>query len=251
MENPISILIIAKNEENRIADCIRSGKFAGEILVLDNDSTDRTAEISRNSGAKVIHYKSANFSELRNEIQKYAKSEWLMYLDADEIITDGLKSEIIRIITSGKSDSAAYFVKRKTYYYGNYLWPEQDRVQRLFLRKNFLGWSGELHETPHYRGNVSELVNPLIHYTHQNLADMIDKTNKWSDIEAKLRFDAKHPRISWWRLIRVMVTGFCDSYFNKSGYKAGVIGIIEGIYQAFSMFLTYAKLWERQQKRLK
>jgi hypothetical protein len=77
---------------------------------------------------------------------------------------------------------------------------------------------------------------------------MIAKTNEWSEIEAQLRFNNDHPIISWWRIFRVMLTAFWQSYVKQSGWKAGTVGLIESIYQAFSMFVTYSKLWEMQNK---
>jgi hypothetical protein len=78
---------------------------------------------------------------------------------------------------------------------------------------------------------------------------MVQKTNSWSDIEARLRLEANHPPVSWWRIIRVMITGFVNSYFSQQGWRAGTVGFIESIYQAYSIFITYAKLWELQQKK--
>jgi hypothetical protein len=76
---------------------------------------------------------------------------------------------------------------------------------------------------------------------------MVDKTNDWSIIEAKLRYDAFHPPVVWWRFLRVAYTGFADSFLTKGGWKAGLYGWIESIYQGYSMIITYAKLWEMQQ----
>ena len=80
------------------------------------------------------------------------------------------------------------------------------------------------------------------------LEEMLDKTNDWSDIEAQLRLDTHHPPVVWWRLLRVMFTGFTRSYIDQRGWRAGTVGWIESIYQAFSMFITYARLWEMQNK---
>ena len=77
---------------------------------------------------------------------------------------------------------------------------------------------------------------------------MVAKTINWSQIEAELRFKSNHPPMSWWRFIRVIITGFVNSYFIQKGYKAGTAGLVESIYQAFSMFITYARLWEMQQE---
>ena len=78
---------------------------------------------------------------------------------------------------------------------------------------------------------------------------MVEKTNKWSESEAELRYKAGHPEMSWWRFLRVMFTAFTDSYFKEKGYKSGTAGLVEAVFQSFSMFITYAKLWEKQIKK--
>ena len=77
---------------------------------------------------------------------------------------------------------------------------------------------------------------------------MLRKTNEWSEYEAKLRLASSHPKLVPWRFVRVMVTEFFNSYVKNKGYKNGTLGLIEGLYQAFSIFITYAKLWEMQNK---
>jgi hypothetical protein len=77
---------------------------------------------------------------------------------------------------------------------------------------------------------------------------MLNKTIDWSQTEAQLRYSGKHPKMAGWRFFRVMATGFFNSYIRQKGYKAGTAGLIESIYQGYSMFITYARLWEMQQK---
>ena len=108
------------------------------------------------------------------------------------------------------------------------------------------GWYGKIHESPQVEGEIGELQNYILHYTHRDLGQMLDKTNEWSEVEAELRFKSDHPKMSWWRFPRVMISAFFDSYYKQKGYKAGIAGLIESIYQSFSIFITYAKLWEKQ-----
>ena len=123
-------------------------------------------------------------------------------------------------------------------------------MTRLMKKEALIGWHGQLHETPHVRGNVYTFKNPLLHYTHDNLTQMVSKTNEWSEIEAQLRYQNNHPHIVGWRLIRVMITAFFQSYIREGGWKCKTVGVVESIYQSFSMFITYAKLWEKQNRAL-
>lgn len=242
----LSAIIIAKNEEGRIVKCLESVAFADERIVVDNGSVDRTATLAHDHGAKVFTAAKKDFSDIRQLGLREAAGKWVLYIDADEEVTSPLRTEILKIIRSG--NSSAYFIRRDTYFLGRH-WPYKDKVERLFLRSALRGWQGTLHETPLYVGTVDTLTNPLIHRTHRTLEEMVAKTNEWSHLEAKLRLEAHHPPVVWWRLLRVMITGFWRSFFGQGGWKAGTAGWIESTYQAFSMFITYAKLWEMQQKK--
>ena len=244
----ISGIVIAKNEQDLINDCLSSLKFCNEIIVIDNGSSDKTVEIARERGAKVVVYKTGDFSELRNKGMEISSSDWLIYVDADERITKELEGEIIEKINHhGKYK--AFRVKRKNFYLGKNEWPEIEKLERVFRKSNLKGWKGKLHESPVVEGEIGDFDNFLIHYTHRNLTQMLDKTNEWSEIEAETRFKNNHPEMSWWRFPRVMISAFINSYVKQKGYRAGTVGIIESIYQAFSIFITYAKLWEKQKKK--
>lgn len=246
----LSVVIIAKNAENNIVDALETVSFVDEIIVIDNESKDRTVDVSEKFGAKVFVHTSQDFSELRNFGLKKAKGEWVLYIDTDERVSSEL-AENIRQIVSEKKDFSAYKIKRKNFYYGNHEWSYIEKLERLFLRKKLKEWYGQLHESPRFDGKVGELNGFLLHYTHRDLTIMLQKTIEWSDTEAKLRLAANHPKITWWRFLRVMSTAFFDSYIRQSGWKAGIAGIVESIYQAFSMFITYAKLWEMQKNKIR
>ena len=241
----ISAVILAKNEQSRIEKCLASISWADEILVIDNGSTDKTEVIAKRLGAKVVEATGHDFSQLRNLGKEKANGEWILYIDADEIVPDALHREILEHIKSERL--VAFYIRRKNYYLGH-PWPYQDKMQRLFLKSALRGWYGAVHETATVNGPVGTLAHPLEHYTHRTLEEMLAKTNEWSQTEAKLRLGANHPPMTWWRLLRVMVTGFFESYIGQGGWRAGTVGLIEGVYQGYSMFITYAKLWEMQQK---
>ncbi len=246
----LSVIILAKNEATRIVKAISSVDGDGwEVLVIDQASTDETVKLAAKAGARVLSSQETSFSKLRDLGRKSATSEWIFYLDADEQMTVQLTAEIKQIIKlqPDSQQSTAYFVRRQNYYLGH-KWPVTDQMQRLFWAPALTGWQGELHESPVVVGETGVLTNHLLHDTHRNLSEMVDKTNSWSEIEADLRLKAGHPPVVWWRFLRVMITGFWRSYFGESGLKVGTVGLIESMYQAFSMFITYAKLWERQQK---
>lgn len=248
----LSAIVLARNQEEMIVDCLESLSFCDEIVVVDNASTDRTAEIAKNMKARVVSFASDDFSKLRNKGLEEAKGEWVLYVDTDERVSDTLRESIKNQVSNRREKSiVAYKVQRKNFYYGRHEWPAIEKLERLFRKDSLKEWRGKLHESPQVKGDIGELDGFLLHYSHQQLADMVEKTIKWSEVEANLRFSANHPQMSWWRFFRVMTTAFFDSYIRQKGWKAGTMGLIESIYQSYSMFITYARLWELQQQTRK
>lgn len=244
----LAVVVIAKNEEERIADCLSSVSFCDQIFVIDNNSTDNTTKIAKEMGAKIMSFASSDFSQLRNEALKVVDAEWILYIDADERVSETLAKEIEHTV-SKENQYGGYRLLRTNFYLGNNRWPKQERLERLFRKSSLKKWYGTLHESPRVEGTIGDLQGELYHYTHRTLSEMVLKTLEWSKIEAKLRYDHNHPPVVWWRFPRVMATGFLDSYIRQGGWKVGTVGLIESMYQGFSMFMTYARLWELQQNR--
>jgi glycosyltransferase involved in cell wall biosynthesis len=246
----ISGIIIAKDAENLIADCLDSLSFCSEIIVVDNDSQDRTREIAEKMGAKVFLHPSADdFSELRNFGLKKATNKWILYADADERVDPLLREEIIKLENKPIDECVGFRVQRKNFYFGNHEWPYVEHLERVFKKDSLEKWYGRLHESPKVDGKIGDLEGYLLHYTHKDLRSMLEKTIKWSKVEAELRFKSGHPKMTWWRFPRVMFTAFLDSYIRQGGWKVGTVGLLESMYQSFSIFVTYARLWEMQQGR--
>jgi glycosyltransferase involved in cell wall biosynthesis len=249
----LTVIIVSKEDEDVIGDAIKSVKgFAEHILVIDGNRDDITRKAAEKLGAMVVRHQFKDFSDQRNFAILHAHTTWVLYLDSDERVTNEFKSEVERVIAEYDEFSAigGYFIYRKTFYYGKD-WHLQDKVQRLFLRNRFVEWTGAVHETPKIKGEFGVIQAPIEHYTHRNLSQMVRKTNEWSEYEAKLRFEKGHPPLVVWRFFRVMFTEFVGSYIKNKGYKNGTLGLIEAMYQAFSIYITYAKLWEMQKKLYK
>jgi glycosyltransferase involved in cell wall biosynthesis len=248
MEIKISVLIITKNSQEILAECIESVKdLASEVIVADGGSTDNTSQVARESGARFFETKFKNFADQRNFALSLAGNNWIFYLDSDERATPSFISELKEKIGRSGEETAGFYIRRKTFFLGKD-WGFTDRVQRIFKKSKLKGWYGVVHETPKVDGKLEMINEPVLHFTHRNLESMIEKTNDWSEYEADLRFKAAHPRMGILRFLRIMLTGFLKSYLGQKGWKNGTAGLIESLYQSFSMFVTYAKLWERQQK---
>ena len=241
----LSVIIIARNEEERIGTCIDSLSFADEVVVADNGSTDETVKIAVKKRAVVSTYKTSDFAKLRNNAAKAVSGNWILYVDADEVVSPTLATNILEHISS--NTFSGYELFRKNYYLGK-LWPTGEWKLRLFRKEALKKWFGALHESPAIEGVIGRIEGDLLHDTHRTRAEMVAKTNEWSETEAILRLEANHPPVTWWRILRMILTGFWDSYIKQGGWRVGTVGVIESMYQGFSMFVTYAKLWEMQDK---
>lgn len=249
-EKLLTILIIAKNEEAYIGDCLKSARWADEVVLMDTGSTDKTIEIAKRMKVKILSNKFSGglqFAKWRMEALSCAKSKWVLYLDADERITPELKDEINLVTKSSKC--VAYSIPRRNFLLGKELhhggwWP--DYVKRLFLKESLKGWKGSLHEEPIINGHMGYLSSPMIHLQPETIEPMFQKTIVWSRLEAKLLFDSNHPQVAWWRVIRMGVTTLFDRLIKKQGFRDGVEGVIESFFQAFHYMIVYIQLWEMQ-----
>lgn len=243
----ISAVILSKDSQDLISDCLQSVKFCDEIIVVDAISKDKTLEIARKFGAKIINSEPNDYALSRNLGLKAATKDWILYIDTDERVSPQLVREIKK--TTKENKFSAFKLKRKNFYFGSHEWPYIEKLERLFRKKDLKGWYGKIHESPQISGKVGTSTSYLLHYTHRDLSSMVVKTMQWSEIEAQMRFRANHPKMTWWRFPRVMATAFFDSYIKQQGFKAGAVGILESLYQSFSIFITYARLWELQRQK--
>lgn len=249
INNSISAIIIAKNEAKMIKDCLKSLDFVSEIVLIDTGSNDETVKIAKTFGAKVYQFKGGGFSQWRNEGLKRSTGDWVFYIDCDERVSPALKSEILSIASNPDHKYGCYAIPRLNVVFGKEFrhggW-YPDYVKRLYPKSSLSFWSGELHEEPVFKGDICHLKSDLIHLKHETLFEMLEKTNVWSDIEAKLMFDAKHPKMNVLRFLTAMGREFYFRMIKNTAFRDGYEGIIMAMYQVYSRFISYAKLWEMQ-----
>lgn len=247
----LTAVVIARDEQEMIGDCLVSLKFCDEVIVVDSGSSDDTPEIAKDRGARVVRTQGRDYSAWRNAGLKAAKGDWVLYVDADERVTPLLKKEIEHTVSSLEAKSA-YAIPRQNIYLGREMhyggWGG-DYVIRLFRRADLHRWRHPLHEEPDFRGEMGKLTNKLVHFSHRDLSSMLDKTLEFTAHEARLRFNANHPPVATWRIVRVMLTEFWLRFVKLGAWRDGVEGIIDGLFQVFNSFVIYARLWEMQQRK--
>lgn len=247
----LSVIIIAKNEEKLIKVCLESVKWADEVILADNESTDKTVEIAKKYTDKIITFKGQDFAVLRNRAMEEANGDWVLYVDADERVLSDLKEEIQEICQN--STKSAYAISRINVIFGQKVsfGPyKKDRMVRLFKKDKFKGWVGKIHESGTHEGDLGYTKNSMLHLTHRDVDSiLLKKTYLWTKIDAKLRFDAKHPKMSGWRFIRILITETLFYGVKRKGFWGGTVGIIDTFLSVFSSFLSYVRLWEMQQEK--
>ncbi|MBI2600844.1 glycosyltransferase family 2 protein [Candidatus Daviesbacteria bacterium] len=246
----LSVIIIAKNEQELIRGCLESVKWADEIVVVDNGSDDKTAEIAQKYTSKVFKIDGLDFGQLRNNAIEKTEGDWVLYVDADERVLAPLKDELIEITKS--SSKSAYAVSRKNIIFGqevSYGPYKKDWMIRLFKRKDFETWVGAVHEYGKFKGELGYTKNYFLHLTHRNIDHFIKKSLEWSKIDAKLRLEAGHPKMVKWRFVRIFLSELYTQGVLRKGFFSGTVGIIDSILQVFFFYMTYVRLWELQQPK--
>lgn len=253
MDEPlnISVVILTKNEENRIADCINSVLgFADEIIVVDDDSTDKTKELAQKLGAKVISRKMDIEGKHRNIAYSYAKNGWVFSLDADERFTEELKEEI-REEFKNNPENNAFTVPRRNFI-GNYwikyggLYPA---AQIKLFRKDKFSWEEEhVHPTCFLEGIPKHLTKDLIHYTYRDWHDFLSKLNNQTTLEAKkwVKISLENPKKARYKMnflhaLWRTLDRFCRAFFAKQGFKDGFIGFMVAYFSSVYQMVSYAK----------
>ena len=248
----ISVVILTKNEEGNIGECIRGLTFCEEVIVIDDNSRDKTIEIARGLGAKVFQRNlNGNFSAQRNFGMEKATGKWVLFIDADERISRQLKDEIGQEVSVLNNPYLGYFVKRDDYIFGKKLnYGETASVRLLRLARKSAGnlWARNVHEVWDVRGRTKTLKNSLRHYPHQTLREFIKDINFQSDLHAEANYkegkSSNLARIVFWPRGK-----FFYNYFLRLGFLDGTEGFVFALIMSFHSFLSWSKLWIIQRKR--
>jgi len=244
MKPTLSVIIITKNEEHDIRDCLESVKWADEVIVLDSGSTDNTLKITREYTDKA--YSSVDwqgFGIQKNRALAYASSDWVLSLDADERVSDALRQEIQKAIQS--ENIFIFKIPRLSSYCGKFIrhsgwWP--DYVIRLFKRGEASFSDDLVHERLVFEGDTNKLTAPLVHITYKDLNEVIVKINHYSSLGAKNSYK-KGKRGNLASAISHGIWAFIRTYFFRAGFLDGAEGFMLAISNAETTYYRYLKLF--------
>ncbi len=255
---PVSVVIITKNEQDRIEDCIKSVLgWADEIIVVDDESTDNTRDIAKKLGAKVFVRKMDIEGKHRNWAYAQAKNDWVFSVDADERPTKELQEEISNAI---KDTDCNYFsIPHKTYI-GDYFirwggWYPGPKV-KLFRKSKFRYEEVEVHPRIIASRPRGHLTKDVIHYSYRNWGDFLNKTNKQTTFEAQkwYNYSFKDPKKVKYKMNFIhalwrTLDRFFRTFIGKKGYRDGFVGFMIAYYSSMYQMISYAKFREIKFKK--
>lgn len=244
MKTKISVSIITYNEEKIISKCLEKLSTFDEIIVIDSGSTDNTVAICEAFGAKVTYRKFDNFGFQKQFALNETKNNWVLSLDADEVLSDALIAEISSLDFS--TEYNAYTIPRthvflhKVFTHG----AENKRPILRLLNKNFGGFTpNKVHETIEVKGKTGRLKHEMLHYTVFDIATAIQKQIKYALLSGELLHE-KNKKSSLFKLILKFPFDFIRYYVFQRNFMNGYAGFTWSMFSAFCNYLKYAKLKE-------
>lgn len=245
----LSAVISTYNSASVLEDCLRSLKFADEIVVVDHKSLDDTVKIARKY-TKHIYSQNNNPQEI--DLQKNfgfekAKGDWILSIDADERVSDELAKEI-RLSIDSDNVFAAYKMPRKNIIFNKWIehsiwWP--DYQLRLFRKNKGKYTKAKVHQDIEIDGTIGELLEPLEHQNYQSISQYLTKMDQYTENEAN-SYVSQNIHFLWIDIVRMPISDFLKTFFLQEGYKDGLHGLVLSVLQGFYMFLVITKVWEKQ-----
>ena len=243
----LACVVITKNEEANIQDCLRSVQWANELIVVDAESCDKTVKLARACGAKVSVRPWPGFGLQKNFGMAQASSDWILILDADERVTEELGGEVRTCIGQWRPGApVAYRIPRRNFFYGAWVrgsgvYP--DYQVRLFRRGIAQYNDVAVHENLIVNGEIGTLAGHLDHYTERRIQDHFKKFGLYTTLAAQEK--AKRVKtVRWVDLILRPLVVLVKTYLLKQGYRDGVRGLIVCVFASMYTFVKYAKLWD-------
>lgn len=240
----LTVAVLTKNEEKNILDVIANAKLVTDkVLIVDSGSTDRTVELAKEAGARVVYRAWDNdFAAQRNFGQEQAETRWILFLDADERLNEELAQDILRVVKEDKP--ALYRFARRNSAFGRdfrYGVLGPDAVNRLYPKAQGI-WEGKVHEGVKTSLPIITLKGYLKHYTYADFEQYNAKMNQYSTIGAKNNFEkGKRASVIGDMLFRP-IFAFLKMYFLKLGILEGWLGFVLCLNYANYTLSKYVKL---------
>jgi (heptosyl)LPS beta-1,4-glucosyltransferase len=242
---PVSAVIVARNEAEVIRRCLESLRWTDEIVVVDNQSHDGTGAICREAGARVIESEWLGFGRMRQLAVDAARHDWILVLDADEVVSDSLR-ERIRALPAPEPPHAGYRIRFEGYFLGRRIrhsgWGNEYHL-RLFNRRHGRYAERHLHESWQCDGPKGVIEEPILHYAYPTVTVHLRKAGRYSELAATQLF-AEGRRVSLPGAAARGAGRFLKTYLTQRGFLDGREGFVLAVLSGFSVFTKYVRLWE-------
>jgi glycosyltransferase involved in cell wall biosynthesis len=247
MKSAISAIIIVRDAERHIGDCLASVSWCDEIVVLDSGSSDRTVQIARLHTDRVFEEQWKGYGPQKQSALKKATSQWVLSIDADERVEGELREEILRTVNAGGPENG-YRIPRNNFFGQKWLrhggqYP--DYVLRLFRRSAGRFSPDMVHEKVIVDGKVGRLRNPLIHYAFEDISSRLQKMDKYSTLAARQLHEGGKRAGSLTPLVHC-ASLFVKDYLLRLGFLDGWEGLNVAALKSLGAYFKYAKLLELQ-----
>lgn len=240
---PISVSILVKNEESNLINSLPALSIFKEVLVYDSGSTDKSLEICEQFGAKVISGEWLGFSESRKKVFSEASQPWIFWLDADEVLTSELASEL-KSVFSSEIKCQGFEINRMVFFLGKKIRHGEwfpDWNLRIFRADSWRMDDRDVHESVNLRGSSVRLSGLLEHYSYQDWNDRAQRMEHYSNLWAQMKQEQGSKTFSGEGSIRALWR-FFRAYILKFGFLDGLIGFKIAISVASEVALKYKKL---------
>jgi len=247
----ISGIVLVKNQEEQLKKCLASISFCEEIIVIDDYSVDASVKVAEKAGARVYKRKlDGDFASQRNFGLEKAKNEWVFFVDADEVVSEQLATELYQLTSQFLTSISGYYIKRVDFLWGRRLTHgDSGSTKLLRLAKKSQGkWEGKVHETWTVLGEKGILSYPLYHYPHQSIREFLKEINFYTTLRAKELYSQKK-KVNAFSIAAYPLGKFILLYLIKLGFLDGIPGMISALMMSFHSFLVRGKLWQLQQKK--
>jgi len=236
-------VVLTKDEERHLPECLDSLSWVDEVLVFDSHSQDRTVEIAREKGARVIQHPFVNYARQRQAALEAAGGDWVFFVDADERATPELAAEVLEVVR--QESPVGWWVPRRNIIVGRWIrhagWYPDHQLRLMRPSRARYDLTREVHELAILEGEEGHLRSELIHYNYDSWGEFLRKQGRYAPLEARVlwrqgvRARPHHLLLQPWREFR-------RRYIALQGYKDGLHGLLLCLFMAWYQVLVYAGL---------
>ena len=236
-------VILTHNEARNVVDCVESLGWADHVVVFDSGSSDDTSQLARTAGAQVISHPFENYAQQRNAALERVEAEWIFFVDADERATPELAAEVRGVISN--QTYRGWWVPRHNYIFGRLTkhagWFPDFQMRVLHRASARYDPDRHVHEVVLLDGKAGHLTQPLIHYNYDTLSEFVAKQERYTDYEARFRFDAgDRPRAR--TFVTLPLRHFWWRFVSLRGYRDGLHGLLLSGLMAYYQFQTWHRV---------